>query len=253
LREGKEYIDDFWWNKYDYGWRAFDSWNGRSLQRDPMAAKFAHVGAYVAFLNNPLRFIDPDGRQAWPSTAKQAMGYDNYLRAYNQNPTKPLTEMMRGTLNTLLFVSAIPQAIIGGFASQFTEDKHPPNWTTPMQFDQNWSLEQKDGWTKETLSWEDGKEVIKGTLGAILFFIPFSKASNIIQEIVENSIISSSIAVTIEVATSSQASTTNTAPSLVIPLPSSTTNNDNTPQINPFKDRSLDPLYENIFDPLREF
>jgi RHS repeat-associated protein len=38
-REGKEYISDFGWNKYDFHARAFDPWNGRSLQADPLAEK----------------------------------------------------------------------------------------------------------------------------------------------------------------------------------------------------------------------
>jgi RHS repeat-associated protein len=61
LREGKEYIDDFWWNKYDYGWRAFCSLTGRSLQRDPHAAMYSNVSAYALWNNNPLSNIDPNG------------------------------------------------------------------------------------------------------------------------------------------------------------------------------------------------
>jgi RHS repeat-associated protein len=65
LREGKEYIDDFWWNKYDYGWRAFCSLTGRSLQRDPLASEYPWISSYALWINNPLRFIDPDGRDIW--------------------------------------------------------------------------------------------------------------------------------------------------------------------------------------------
>jgi RHS repeat-associated protein len=62
LREGKEYIDDFWWNKYDHGWRAFDPLIVRSLQRDPLAYMYPHISPYALWNNNPMRFIDPDGR-----------------------------------------------------------------------------------------------------------------------------------------------------------------------------------------------
>jgi hypothetical protein len=64
FREGKEYISDFLWNKYDYGWRAFCSWSWRSLQIDPMAEKFPWLSPYSLFLNNPLRVIDPTGMLA---------------------------------------------------------------------------------------------------------------------------------------------------------------------------------------------
>jgi RHS repeat-associated protein len=67
LREGKEYIDDFWWNKYDYGWRTFDPLIVRSLQVDPMASKRPWESSYSLWGNNPLRNIDPTG-MIWKTT-----------------------------------------------------------------------------------------------------------------------------------------------------------------------------------------
>jgi RHS repeat-associated protein len=63
MREGKEYLSDFLWNKYDYGWRAFCSWSWRSLQIDPMAEKFPWLSPYAFCANNPLKFIDPTGME----------------------------------------------------------------------------------------------------------------------------------------------------------------------------------------------
>ena len=62
LREGKEYIDDFDWNKYDFHARTFDSFGGRSLQIDPMAEKYYDTSPYALWGNNPVNVIDPDGR-----------------------------------------------------------------------------------------------------------------------------------------------------------------------------------------------
>jgi RHS repeat-associated protein len=65
LREGKEYISDFDWNKYDFTGRTFDSWTLRALQVDPMAEKYYNVSPYALWLNNPLRVIDPTGMDIW--------------------------------------------------------------------------------------------------------------------------------------------------------------------------------------------
>jgi RHS repeat-associated protein len=61
LREGKEYISDFDWNKYDFTGRTFDSWTLRALQVDPMATNYYGVSPYALWVNNPLRVIDPTG------------------------------------------------------------------------------------------------------------------------------------------------------------------------------------------------
>jgi RHS repeat-associated protein len=64
LREGKEYISDFDWNKYDFTGRTFDSWALRALQVDPMATKYYSTSPYALWINNPLRVIDPTGMWA---------------------------------------------------------------------------------------------------------------------------------------------------------------------------------------------
>jgi len=43
--------------------RTYDSEIGRFLQRDPLAHMYPGVSPYVYALNNPLIFIDPDGRE----------------------------------------------------------------------------------------------------------------------------------------------------------------------------------------------
>jgi RHS repeat-associated protein len=61
LREGKEYISDFDWNKYDFTGRTFDSWTLRALQVDIMAEKYSNVSPYALWIGNPIRIIDPTG------------------------------------------------------------------------------------------------------------------------------------------------------------------------------------------------
>jgi hypothetical protein len=61
LREGKEYISDFDWNKYDFTGRTFDTWTLRALQIDIMAEKYSNVSPYALWIGNPARIIDPTG------------------------------------------------------------------------------------------------------------------------------------------------------------------------------------------------
>jgi RHS repeat-associated protein len=62
LREGKEYVSDFDWNKYDFTGRTFDSRTGQALQVDPMAEKYYGSSPYALWVNNPVRVIDPTGK-----------------------------------------------------------------------------------------------------------------------------------------------------------------------------------------------
>jgi RHS repeat-associated protein len=62
--EGKEYISDFDWNKYDFHARMFDPWALRSLQSDPMAEKYYGSSVYALWLDNSINMIDPAGRDA---------------------------------------------------------------------------------------------------------------------------------------------------------------------------------------------
>jgi RHS repeat-associated protein len=63
LREGKEYISDFDWNKYDFTGRTFDSWTAQALQVDPMATKYYNTSPYALWTGNPMKFIDTEGKE----------------------------------------------------------------------------------------------------------------------------------------------------------------------------------------------
>lgn len=51
-------------NSYDFGARLYDPRLGRFLSTDPLADEFPWQSSYCAFNNNPVIYIDPDGRAA---------------------------------------------------------------------------------------------------------------------------------------------------------------------------------------------
>jgi RHS repeat-associated protein len=62
LYNGKELEEEDDWNWYAYGFRYYDPAIGRFSGVDPLAVGYAAFTPYHYTLNNPIRFIDPDGR-----------------------------------------------------------------------------------------------------------------------------------------------------------------------------------------------
>ena len=60
---GKEKIETHGFNMYDYGARFYDQTISRWHSMDPLAEKYYSISPYVYCANNPVRYIDPDGRK----------------------------------------------------------------------------------------------------------------------------------------------------------------------------------------------
>ncbi len=65
LFTGKELDEEGELDWYYFGARYYDPSIGRWLTPEPNAEKYPSISPYVYSLNNPLGFIDPDGRDVW--------------------------------------------------------------------------------------------------------------------------------------------------------------------------------------------
>jgi len=60
---GKEFDNMHGLNSYDYGARQYNPVTARWDRIDPLAEKYYSTSPYVYCMNNPVRYIDPDGKQ----------------------------------------------------------------------------------------------------------------------------------------------------------------------------------------------
>jgi len=63
--QGKELNEELGLNWYDFGARNYDAALGRWMNIDPLSESYYSHSTYNSMMNNPVNFIDPDGRGAY--------------------------------------------------------------------------------------------------------------------------------------------------------------------------------------------
>ena len=107
---------------YDFGARIYDSRLGRFLSLDPLQMKYPNVSPYTAMGNNPMFFIDVDGREI-------LNGYDKVTQKELYIKVQKAIEIVKLTMPELYArVNANPKDIVIKFSqlSAYVEPKPEP-------------------------------------------------------------------------------------------------------------------------------
>lgn len=83
LYNGKEFVEAHGLNEYDSQARRYYATIMRTTTMDPLAEKYYHISPYAWCGNNPVKYIDPDGREIKWESKKEEKVYRRYKKIVN--------------------------------------------------------------------------------------------------------------------------------------------------------------------------
>ncbi len=83
LYNGKEFIKAHGLNEYDSQARRYYASIMRTTTMDPLAESYYHISPYAWCGNNPVKYIDPDGREVKWGSKKEEKVYRRYKKIVN--------------------------------------------------------------------------------------------------------------------------------------------------------------------------
>ncbi|WP_197027659.1 DUF6443 domain-containing protein [Prevotella sp. 10(H)] len=120
---GKELDQHHQLNMYDYSARFYEPGIGRFSTVDPLAEKYYSISPYAYTANNPIKFIDPDGKQVgFPITSPLGnktqvnQAYLNQKYPYGASMGKKIEEALYNMAPTAVGISVGGKAALGAFA-----------------------------------------------------------------------------------------------------------------------------------------
>ncbi|WP_258554071.1 RHS repeat-associated core domain-containing protein [Myroides odoratus] len=124
---GKEKQDELGLNVYDYGARNYDAALGRWMNVDPLAEKMPQWNPYTYTFNNPVNFVDPDGRYPFPIYIRSFAPFKTFGGGFDGDGAK------RGFTTSLSATSRLEQSFTldiskkehGNLSTYSSPSKHP--------------------------------------------------------------------------------------------------------------------------------
>ena len=115
---GKEYDHRDGLDLYDYGARLYDPAGSRWTSPDPLCEKYYHISPYAFCNNNPIKYVDPDGRDGvliidkenqvitvkanyYVETVKRESKVERYVSQYSPESVSQMNATVSRDLNKL--------------------------------------------------------------------------------------------------------------------------------------------------------